>query len=143
MLVEGGLEQAPHCASPRTKAGMTRQNFSTWLVAFHPGVYFESATDRSLFLILGFRLFEKQGCAACRTWKSREHPSLPLSEKNESGVLGREVRVGGCGDQVFRANGGRSRVLHLLSCRGLALSCGVSPCVVASPGHRVTWAHLP
>lgn len=63
-------------------------------------------------------------------------------------MLGREVRGGGCGDQVFRANGGRSRALTccleaLSLYQGLALSCDVSPCVVASPGHRVTWVHLP
>lgn len=51
-----------------------------------------------------------------------------LFKSSERGVLGTEVRVVGCGEQVSRANRGRSCALHLYW--GFAVSCGG----VASPG---------
>lgn len=51
-----------------------------------------------------------------------------LFKSSECGVLGTEVRVVGCGEQVSRANRGRSCALHLYW--GFAVSCGG----VASPG---------
>lgn len=81
-----------------------------WLTGFHPGVYSESAPERSLFLILGSR--PKHICRAVRLREQKRTPHCLLFTRARVGRPGEKADVETRGALLLALRGGRPFVQH-------------------------------
>lgn len=114
-----------------------------WLTGFHPGVYSESATERSLFFILGSR--PKHICRAVRLREQEKTPHCLLFTRARAGRPGEkadvEPRSSGLAGREPRPPSVILKGCLYLS-RDRSPRAGGSPGLV-SPRAPVTWVHLP